>query len=191
MPPMEDPLSEVTAVLVHWNDDNKQALDQLMPLVGDELRRRAGAYLKGERPEHTLQPTALVNELYLRLIGRKQADWRGRAHFMAFSAGEMRRVLVEHARARNAAKRGGDQLCVTLDTSIADEVGVDLDLLALDAALEELAALDPQQAQVIELRFFAGLSVRDSAEVLGIGEATVVRRWASARAWLFGRLGAK
>lgn len=181
-------LTAVTEILVHWNDDRKDALDRLMPLVGDELRRRAGAYLGDERPGHTLQPTALVNEVYLRLLGRREADWRGRAHFLAFAALEMRRILVDNARAHQSAKRGGGLKQVTLAESVAAGMPRDVDLLALDQLLDELAALDPEQAKLIELRFFAGLSIQEAAEVVGVGEATVVRRWASARAWLYGRL---
>ena len=182
-------LSEVTALLLQWNDDGKEALDRLMPLVADELRQRAAGYLGRERAGHTLQPTALVNELYLRLLERRQASWQGRAHFFAFAARVMRRILVDHARARGAARRGGGQVTVPLVEALeipAGETGVDL--LVLDDALERLSALDPEQGRIVELRFFGGLSSTEIAEVLGMGEATVHRRWASARAWLWGQL---
>ena len=182
-------LSEVTALLLQWNDDGKEALDRLMPLVADELRQRAAGYLGRERAGHTLQPTALVNELYLRLLERRQASWQGRAHFFAFAARVMRRILVDHARARDAAKRGGEMITVTLDEALDVPIAAGVDLLALEDALERLAALDAEQARIVELRFFGGLSARETAEVLGVGEATVHRRWASARAWLYGQLG--
>ncbi|HRC85379.1 MAG TPA: sigma-70 family RNA polymerase sigma factor [Thermoanaerobaculia bacterium] len=179
----------VTDLLLNWNSDNKAALDRLMPLVAEELRRRAQRYLDQERPGHTLQPTALVNELYMRLLDRRQADWKSRAHFFAFAARVMRRILVDHARARGTAKRGGDALAVTL--SAADEMASErtVDMIALDEALEKLARLDEEQARIVELRFFGGLSVEETAAVIGCAEATIARRWASARAWLFGQLG--
>ena len=182
-------LSEVTRVLLGWNEGGREALDRLMPLVEQELRRRARGYLDRERPDHTLQPTALVNELYLRLIERREASWQGRAHFFAFAARVMRRILVDHARARDAAKRGGEMITVTLDEALDVPVAGGVDLLALEDALERLAALDAEQARIVELRFFGGLSARETAEALGVGEATVHRRWASARAWLYGQLG--
>lgn len=181
-------LSDVTVVLLGWNENSREALDRLMPLVEDELRRRARAYLSRERPGHTLQPTALVNELYLRLLDRREASWQSRAHFFAFAARVMRRILVDHARAQGAAKRGAGLVTVGLDEAMELGVGRNLDLLALDQALEKLIALDPDQARIVELRFFGGLSAAETAEVLGIGEATVHRRWASARAWLYGQL---
>lgn len=182
-------LADVTQVLLGWNQDGKAALDRLMPLVEEELRRRARGYLDRERPGHTLQPTALVNELYLRLLDRRQASWESRAHFFAFAARVMRRILVDHARGRDTAKRGAGKITVSLDEAQDVAVERDLDLLALDDALTRLAALDPEQARIVELRFFGGLSAAETAEVLGVGEATVHRRWASARAWLYGQLG--
>jgi RNA polymerase sigma factor (TIGR02999 family) len=184
-------LSDVTRVLLGWNDDGKEALDRLMPLVEDELRRRASSYLIRERAGHTLQPTALVNELYLRLIDRRQVSWQSRVHFFAFAARVMRRILVDHARSRGAARRGAGWIAVTLDPGLEAGEERDFDLIALDQALERLAALDPDQARIVELRFFGGLSAPETAEVLGIGEATVHRRWASARAWLYGQLGGR
>ncbi|HEX4955319.1 MAG TPA: sigma-70 family RNA polymerase sigma factor [Thermoanaerobaculia bacterium] len=181
-------LAAVTEVLLRWNDDSREALDRLMPLVSEELRHRARQYLDGERPGHTLQPTALVNELYLRLIDRRQVDWKSRAHFFAFAARVMRRILVDHARARDAVKRGGKAVTVTLDEAMDVAVEQEVDLLALDDALQRLAELDPEQARIVELRFFGGLSLEETSEVLAISPATVARRWTSARAWLFVQL---
>lgn len=183
-------LSDVTRVLLGWNENGREALDRLMPLVEDELRRRARGYLERERAGHTLQPTALVNELYLRLIERRQASWQSRAHFFAFAARVMRRILVDHARERDAAKRGGGVVVtVSLDEALDVPIAAGVDMLALDEALGRLAALDAEQARIVELRFFGGLSARETAEVMALGEATVNRRWASARAWLYGQLG--
>ncbi len=181
-------LDDITGLLVHWNEDSKGSLDRLMPLVEAELRQRARAYLNRERPGHTLQPTALINELYLRLLGRQQASWAGRAHFFAFAARVMRRILVDHARGRDAEKRGGELVPVTLSVIPDPSRQLDFDVLALDQALERLAGLDADQARIIELRFFGGLSIEETAACLGVGEATVQRRFASARAWLYGQL---
>ncbi|HEX6898756.1 MAG TPA: sigma-70 family RNA polymerase sigma factor [Thermoanaerobaculia bacterium] len=188
---MATDLADVTRVLLGWNDDGKGALDRLMPLVEDELRRRARSYLDRERAGHTLQPTALVNELYLRLIDRRQVSWQSRAHFFAFAARVMRRILVDHARAQGAARRGAGWITVTLDSGLEAATERDFDLIALDQALDRLAELDADQARIVELRFFGGLSAPETAEALGIGEATVHRRWASARAWLYGQLGGR
>src|SRR6185312_9307259 len=182
-------LSDVTRVLLGWNENGREALDRLMPLVEYELRRRARGYLEHERVGHTLQPTALVNELYLRLIERRQASWQSRANFFAFTARVMRRILVDHARERDAAKRGGGVVAVSLDEALDVPIAAGVDLLALDEALERLAALDAEQGRIVELRFFGGLSAEETAEVLSLGVATVHRRWASARAWLYGQLG--
>lgn len=181
-------LEEVTQLLLSWSENSKAALDRLMPLIEDELRQRARRYLERERGGHTLQPTALVNELYLLLLQRRKASWQSRAHFFAFAARAMRRILIDHARARDSLKRGGGAWTVTL--SAAEEFGLapKLDLLAVDQALERLAGLDPDQARIVELRFFGGLSIEETAEALGISEVTVSRRWASARAWLYGQL---
>jgi RNA polymerase sigma factor (TIGR02999 family) len=183
-------LQDVTRVLSSWNEDSKEALDRLMPLVTEELRRRAKVYLDHEKAGHTLQPTALVNELYLRLLDRQNADWKGRAHFFAFAARVMRRILVDHARGRDAAKRGGGAITLTLSAASGMGEECDIELLALDQALERLAELDEEQAKIVELRYFAGLSITETAEVLGLGEATIARRWASARAFLYGQLSA-
>jgi RNA polymerase sigma factor (TIGR02999 family) len=180
---------ELTEVLSHWNEGSKDTLDRLMPWVVGELRARAERYLEHERSDHTLQPTAMVNEVYLRLLERRHAAWQSRAHFFAFASRLMRRILVDHARARDAIKRGSGALTIALDD--LDNLTVsppELDLLALDQALERLARLDPDHAQIVELRYFGGLSIAETAEVLGIGDATVNRRWASARSWLYGQL---
>lgn len=175
---------DVTNLLLHWNQGHKEALDRLIPLVTEELHRLAQRHLRRESMDHTLQPTALVNECYLRLIDRKRVNWQNRAHFFAFAARTMRRILVDHARARRSAKRGSGVRAVPLDESLSIADVPDVEIIALDDALKILAQLDPRQSQLVELRFFAGLSIRETAEVLGIGEATVSRDWASARAWL-------
>jgi RNA polymerase sigma factor (TIGR02999 family) len=161
-----------------------KAVSKLMPIVYDELRRLARHYLRQERAAQSLQATALVNEAYLRLKKDKKQPWQDRTHFLAIAATSMRQILVERARARNAAKRGGSQIRITLDEAIAAGTGKSLDLLALDEALTRLADIDPEQARIIELRFFAGLSIEDCADAMGISAATVKRGWSMARAWL-------
>lgn len=156
-----------------------------MPLVYEELRRLARHYLRQERSDHTLQSTALVHEAYVRLASQASPDWRGRAHFYGVAARVMRQILVDHARTERAAKRGGDSLKVTLNEDLVGAVRQDLDILGLDEALTRLAELSPQQSQIVELRFFSGLSIEDTSEVLGISPATVKRGWTAARAWLF------
>lgn len=163
---------------------DRQSADELLPIVYQELRRLAGAYLRRERPGQTLQPTALVHEAYLRLLKDKPGRWQNRAHFCAIAAHAMRQILIERARARNAQKRWGGQARITLDEAVAGEGGPPIDLLALDRALERLAALDADQARIVELRFFGGLTVEETAEALSISPATVKRHWAVARAWL-------
>ena len=160
------------------------ALSELMPLVYDELRRLARGYLRRERRARTLQPTALVNEAYLRLLRDRKQDWRTRAHVIGIAAAAMRQILIEAARARGAQKRGGDFARVTLDEGLVAEETRNVDVLAVDDALNRLAAFDPQQATLVELRFFGGLTIEESAEALGISPATVKRHWAVARAWL-------
>lgn len=175
----------ITQLLMKWSHGDQKALDKLMPLVYSELRRLAGNYLRRERPGHTLQPTALVNEAYLKLIDQKRARWQNRAQFYGVAAQLMRRILVDHARQHQAAKRGGSdqqRLSITGAEKLVQQPQVDL--LALHEALEGLATLDPQQERIVELRFFGGLSIEDTAEVLGIGHATVERDWNMARAWL-------
>jgi len=180
---------DVTQLLLDWSQGNQAALEKLMPLVYDELRRLAANYLRRERQGHTLQPTALVNEAYLKLVDQR-AHWQNRAQFFGVAAQLMRRILVDHARQHQAAKRGGSDLR-RLSITSAGQLGLKqttaeppVDLLALHEALNELATLDPQQSRIVELKFFGGLSIEETAEVLGIGHATVERDWKMARAWL-------
>ncbi len=175
----------VTQLLLEWGAGDRDALDRLLPVVFDELRRLAQSYLRRERADHTLQPTALVNEAYLRLVDQKNVGWQNRAQFFGIAANLMRQILVDHARRRDAEKRGGSnqqRLSLTQAERIAREQEVDV--LALDEAMERLAAFDPQQSRIVELRFFAGLTIEETAEVLGISHATVEREWKLARAWL-------
>jgi RNA polymerase sigma factor (TIGR02999 family) len=175
---------QVTQLLVRWRGGDCQALDALMPLVYAELRRLAHYYLQRERSDHTLQSTALVHEAYMRMLGQKLPDWQNRAHFFGVAARLMRQILVEYARGRQAAKRGGDACKVTLDEGALAPQKTDLDVILLDDALKDLAKLDEQQSRIVELRFFAGLSIEDTSEVLGISAATVAREWTTARIWL-------
>ena len=156
-----------------------------MPLVYNELRHLAHHYLRNERSDHTLQSTALVHEAYLRLAGQNPPQWQNRAHFFGIAAHLMRQILVEHARSRSTAKRGGNAPRLELDESVAGLQQTDVDVIALDRALTELTELDAQQGRIVELRFFAGLTIEDTSEVLGISPATVKREWVTARAWLF------
>jgi len=156
-----------------------------MPLVYGELRRLAHHYLSQERAGHTLQSTALVHEAYLRLAGQDAPQWQNRAHFFGIAARIMRQILVEYARGRGTAKRGGKALTLTLDEAVANPQQLDIDVVALDRALSELSELDSQQGRIVELRFFAGLTIEDTSEVLGISPATVKRDWITARAWLY------
>ncbi|HTS02699.1 MAG TPA: sigma-70 family RNA polymerase sigma factor [Thermoanaerobaculia bacterium] len=180
-----EPAGEVTRLLREWSAGDRSALEKLLPLVYDELRRRAGAYLRQERAGHTLQPTALVHEAYLKLVGGETIAWKDRAHFFGVAARAMRQVLVDHARARNAAKRGEGQVLVALDAAEgASTPPRNLDLLDLDRALSKLASLDERQSRLVELRLFAGLTIEESADVLEISHATVSREWRHAEAWL-------
>ena len=164
--------------------DERQSLDSLLPLVYKELRRLAAGYLRREKPGQTLQPTALVHEAYLRLMKDRPDRWQNRAHFCAIAAHSMRQILIERARARGAVKRGGGGPRVTLDEALLAGEDRSIDLLALDEALERLAALDPEQARLVELRFFGGLTVEETAEAMSISPATVKRHWTIAKAWL-------
>ena len=175
----------ITSLLVRWREGDRAALEELMPLVYDELRQLARHYLRQERDGHTLQSTALVHEAYLRLAGNTPPQWQNRAHFFGIAAHLMRQILVEHARGRNAAKRGGTACRLSLDQVIAFPNQPDLDIVELDRALSELAGFDEQQSRIVELRFFAGLTIEDTSEVLGISPATVKRDWVTARAWLY------
>ena len=176
--------SNVTQMLHDWSHGDQEVLDKLVPVVYEELRRQAARYLKRERPGHTLQTTALIHEAYIRLIDQKNVHWQNRAHFYAISAKLMRRILVDHARSRQAAKRGGSDIKLPLEEAMSAPEGREVDIVALDEALERLAAIDPQQSRVVELKFFSGMSVEETAEVLGVSTRTVKRDWNVAKAWL-------
>jgi len=185
---MREPSSAVTRWLVAWSGGDQSALQRLMPVVHAELRRLARREMRRERPGHTLQTTALVNEAYLRLVDMSGVSWSDRAHFFAMSARLMRRILVDHARARSYQKRGGGAKLVPFDEglTVVDEPGTDL--VALDDALEALARLDPRKSQVVELRFFGGLSVEEAALALDVSPSTVMRDWRLAKSWLLKEL---
>ena len=185
---MEDRTGSVSRLLRAWGRGDLQARDELVPVVYRELRRRAGAYLRRERSDHTLQPTALVHEAYLRLTAQDRVAWQNRAHFFAIAAQMMRRVLIDHARERLAAKRPGAHLKVLLDDGIGAAQPPSCELMMVDGALVELARIDPRQAQIVELRYFGGLSEQEVADVLSVSRATVSREWQTARAWLYRRL---
>jgi len=174
----------VTQLLLGWGEGDKEALDQLLPLVYDELRRQAARYLRRERAGHTLQTTALIHEAYIRLVDQKRVQWQNRAHFFGIAAQLMRRILVDHARSKHRVKRGGSDVRVSLAEASLTVKARDLNVLAIDEALDRLAQVDERQAKVVELRFFSGLSVEETAEVLQISPATVKREWSMAKAWL-------
>jgi RNA polymerase sigma factor (TIGR02999 family) len=178
----------VTRLLVDWQNGDQKALDSLIPLVYQELRAIAGRYLSHESPGHTLQSTALVHEAYFKLIGQRRVRWQNRAHFFGIAAQMMRRILIDHARHQARDKRGGSAPKLSLDETVIaaeTEADTDLDLLALDDALTSLARIDPRGARIIELRFFSGLTLDETAEVMGISAGTVKRDWSAARAWLY------
>jgi RNA polymerase sigma factor (TIGR02999 family) len=179
---------DITTLLRAWGDGDCAARDQLVPLVYDELHRRANAYLRRERRDHTLQPTALVNEVYLRLVNQRRAAWQNRAQFLAVAAQMMRRILVDHARRSRMAKRSGRWLRVTLGEHVATTRVPDAELLDLDAALTRLSELDPRKSQIAELRFFGGLSLEEVGHALDLSVATVERDWQAARAWLYAEI---
>lgn len=181
---MSNPTHEVTGLLLDWNNGQAEALERLMPLVYDELRHIAARYLRKERQDHTLQTTALVHEAYIRLIDQNQANWQNRAQFFGVAAQMMRRILVDHARGHQADKRGGGAAKLSLDEAIEIADQKEVDLIALDDALNQLAQLDEQQCRVVELRFFAGLTVEEVAEVMKLSPATIKREWSMAKAWL-------
>ncbi|HVR26820.1 MAG TPA: sigma-70 family RNA polymerase sigma factor [Candidatus Polarisedimenticolia bacterium] len=181
------PCGEVSGLLRAWGDGDRAALDRLTPVVYDELRRLARHYMRGERPGHSLQTTALVNEAYMRLVDYKSMQWQNRAHFFAVSAQLMRRILVEHARRHNL-KRGGGVQHVSLEETAIVEDDRPADLVALDDAMNALARIDPRKVQVVEMRFFGGLSVEETAEVLKVSPITVMRDWSTAKAWLYREL---
>jgi RNA polymerase sigma factor (TIGR02999 family) len=186
-PPAASP-GAVTQWLLDWGRHDKAGLDQMLPVVYEELHRLAVQYLGREGTGHTLQPTALVNEAFLKLVDQRAVKWQNRAHFFGIAAQAMRRILVDHARAHAAGKRGGGERRVSLDDAPAVTGTVDIDVLALDEALTRLAAIDPQQSRVVELRFFGGLTMEETAEVMQISPATVGREWRMAKAWLFAEL---
>lgn len=180
--PRDEP-SEVTQLLNAWSGGRQEALDELMPIVYQELRKLARSYLRGERDEHTLQPTALVNEAYLRLVDQKHVQWQSRSHFFGIASQLMRRILVDHARKRQSLKRGGGAVSLVFDEAIGSPTQ-DQDLVALDEALNDFASLDPRAAKIVELRQFGGLSIDETADVLEVSPATVKREWTAAKAWL-------
>ena len=180
----------ITRLLNAWQHGDAAARDRLFVLVYGELRRRAAGQLRRERRDHTLRPTALVHEAYLRLMGQDPARWEGRNQFFAIASETMRRVLVDHARERKAVKRGGTRVRVALEESVASTDARDVDLIALDTALDELAALDPRKSRLVEMRFFGGLEMEEIAEVLDISRATADRDWRFARRWLYRRMAA-
>jgi RNA polymerase sigma factor (TIGR02999 family) len=180
--------NQVTELLLRWSKGDQAAMDALMPLVYEDLRRLAGYYLKQEARAQTLQSTALVHEVYLRLCGQQDPEWQGRAHFFAVAAKMIRRILVDHARQKSAAKRGGNVQPDPLDEAITIPAQANVDALLLDESLNELAVIDPRKSQVVEMRFFGGLSAKDIAAVLNTTEATVRRDWNIARAWLYRRM---
>lgn len=183
---MDSKQGEITRILGELHRGDAEAADRLLPLVYDELRALAGSFFARQQPGHTLQPTALVHEAYLRLAGSEGAEWESRAHFMAVAARAMRQILINHARDKGAAKRGGGLERVTLEQAVTPRIGDDreIDLLELDLALSKLAELDERQARIVELRFFGGLTIAESAHVLGVGTTTVEDDWRLAKAWL-------
>jgi RNA polymerase sigma factor (TIGR02999 family) len=187
----EEPSHEITRLLDDLTLGKEHAFDDLLPLVYRELRQRAASNLRRERQNHTLQPTALVHEAFMKLVDQRNVRWQNRAHFFGVAAQAMRRILVDHARTHGRVKRGGAGPLVTLDEAMIAGESRSIDLLALDQALERLAALDERQARVVELRFFGGLSVEETAEVLQISPATIKREWSMAKAWLHSQLSAQ
>jgi RNA polymerase sigma factor (TIGR02999 family) len=182
---MASRLKDVSVLLADWSQGNESARDELMPLVYNELRRLAGHYMKAERPGHSLQATALVNEAYLRLVDQRQVRWQGRAHFFALASQMMRRILVDYARRRRYAKRGGGGRQVELDEALIVSEEKSADVVALDDALTRLAAIAPRKSRVVELRYFGGLSMDEVAQVLNVSPVTVRRDWTTAKAWLY------
>ncbi len=174
----------VTQLLQNWSDGDEEALDRLIPIVYEELRRQAARYLRRERHDHTLQTTALIHEAYLRLIDQQHVRWQNRAHFYGIAAQLMRRILVDHARKGQARKRGGSAVKLPLDEAVVRSKGRDLNLVALDEALARLAAIDERKGRIVELKYFSGLSTEEVAEVLGVSPATVRHDWSLAKAWL-------
>jgi RNA polymerase sigma factor (TIGR02999 family) len=178
------PERDVTSLLVRWRNGDANAFDELAPIIYDELRKLARSHLRRERPGHTLQSTALVHEAWLRMIDQQSVSWQNRSHFYGIAARMIRRILVDYARAKQTKKRGEAAPKIAFNEAAGAAGGEDLDLVALDDALKALAEIDPRQSRIVELRYFAGLSIEDTAEVLGISPATVKRDWTVARAWL-------
>jgi RNA polymerase sigma factor (TIGR02999 family) len=180
----------ITQLLLKWSDGDQAALDQLMPLVYDELRKLARSYLRRQGNNHTMQPTVLVNEAYLRLVNQRQVSWENRAQFFGLASKLMRNLLVDYARQRGAAKRGGGDyhMSLTFAEKVIPQSQSEIDLIALDEALNKLAALSPQQSKIVELRFFGGLTIPETASAIGVSHATVEREWSAARAWLYSQL---
>lgn len=185
------PPREITRLLSQLREGHSEAAAKLVPLVYKQLHRLATSYMRHERQDHTLQPTALVNEAYVRLVAQENREWRDRAHFFGVAARLMREILVDHARARQAEKRGGLAKKLSLDPTLEFSSGKSRELIALDDALRDLERFDPQQGRIVELRFFGGLTVEETAEVLGVSPRTVKRDWSVARAWLHGQLSSK
>ena len=189
---MSEPLRhDVTQLLIKWSNGDKAALDELMPLIQEELRRLAHHYMSRERPGHTLQTTALVNEAYLRLVNRKDVHWQNRTHFFAIAATLMRSILVDHARSHAYAKRGGGAHKTELDEAMVVSKERAAEVVALDDALKQLENLDLKQSRIVELRFFGGLTIEETAEVLHLSPATIKREWSTAKAWLYHELAQK
>ncbi len=178
----------VSGLLAELSEGKRSAVDDLIPLIYDELRRLAASYLRRERADHTLQPTALVNEAYMRMVDITQVTWQNKAHFIGVAANQMRRILVDHARSHNALKRGGEFHILTLNDEIDKAAEEDTELIELDDALNELAKMDAIKAKIVELRYFGGLTMEEAAEVLGVSVITVKRHWKMTKAWLYGRL---
>jgi RNA polymerase sigma factor (TIGR02999 family) len=188
LPVTQPPKHEVTQLLIEWSNGDKTALDKLMPMIHEELRRLAHHYMGRERPGHTLQTTALVNEAYLRLVNRKDVHWQNRAHFFAIAAQSMRSILVDHARGLAYAKRGGGAPKIALDEAMTVSQERAAEVVALDETLAILAEIDPKQSRIVELRFFGGLTIEETAEVLELSPATIKREWTTAKAWLYHQL---
>ena len=185
---MGSPEADVTALLSQLTQGNREAGEKLVPLVYEELKRLARSYMRRERPDHTLQTTALVHEAYLKLVRQQAVNWQGRSHFFGIAAQLMRRILIDHARGRLREKRGGVKEVLSLDEAVVFSPEHSAELVKLDQALERLAKLDPRQSRIVELRFFGGLSVEETAEFLGISPKTVKRDWSVAKAWMHAEL---
>jgi RNA polymerase sigma factor (TIGR02999 family) len=184
----DEPTENVTKLLIELSNGDRDAVDLLLPVIYDELRKLAANYLRRERPDHTLQPTALVHEAYIRLVDQTRVNWQNRAHFFGVAAQIMRRLLVDHARKHNAEKRGQEFQKLSLDENIDRAVERSAELIALDDALKAFAEFDEQKARMVELRYFGGLSIEETADVLGVAPTTVKRQWRLAKAWLYGEM---